>query len=31
MGFNPLMPELDPSAQRCLTDLGILLLEPAFF
>jgi hypothetical protein len=27
---NPLTPELDPSAQRCLTGflLGILLLEP---
>jgi hypothetical protein len=29
---NPLTPELNPSAQRCLTRflLGILLLEPAF-
>jgi hypothetical protein len=28
--FNPLTPELNPSAQRCLTRflLGILLLEP---
>jgi hypothetical protein len=28
--LNPLMPELNPSAQRCLTIflLGILLLEP---
>jgi hypothetical protein len=28
--FNPLTPELKPSAQRCLTRflLGILLLEP---
>jgi hypothetical protein len=30
--INPLTPELNPSAQRCLTRflLGILLLEPAF-
>jgi hypothetical protein len=30
-GLNPLTPELNPSAQRCLTRiclLGILLLEP---
>jgi hypothetical protein len=29
-GFNPLTPELNPSAQRCLTRfvIGILLLEP---
>jgi hypothetical protein len=28
--INPLTPELNPSAQRCLTKflLGILLLEP---
>jgi hypothetical protein len=28
--INPLTPELNPSAQRCLTGflLGILLLEP---
>jgi hypothetical protein len=28
--FNPLTPELNPSAHRCLTRflLGILLLEP---
>jgi hypothetical protein len=28
--FNPLTPELNPSAERCLTRilLGILLLEP---
>jgi NhaP-type Na+/H+ and K+/H+ antiporter len=29
-GINPLLPELNPSAQRCSTRflLGILLLEP---
>jgi hypothetical protein len=31
--INPLRPELNPSAQRCLTKLllGILLLEPCIF
>jgi hypothetical protein len=30
LDFNPLTPELIPSAQRCLTRIftGILLLEP---